>query len=250
MSRNIAFLFVCALLFSTIPMMAQSNNEAKKLFNEGNGMLKAGNFEGAIEKYNAALKLEKHEFYYYQRGLALKKARKMDEATASFQAAVETNPKWATGHFALAGAHFSAGAYDKAIAGYERALKENPTHGPSKKGLAAAQTAQAQVQLGQGEIAGAIGLCEKAITNDEKYDKAYVILAQAQNKNGKYDEAIKAATTAIKLIKSPQKGAAYFELGLAYRNQGNTTKAKEAFTNAKKDPTYARSADYELKMLK
>ncbi len=250
MSRNIAFLFVSVLLLSAVPMMAQSNNEAKKLFNEGNGLLKAGNFEGAIEKYNAALKLEKHEFFYYQRGLAQKKARKADEALASFQAAVETNPKWATGYVALAGAHFSAGAYDKAIADYENALKENPTFGPAKKGLSAAQTAQAQWQLSQGEISGAIALCEKAIANDDKYDKAYLILAQAQNKNGKYDEAIKAAANAIKHIKSPQKGAAYFEMGLAYRNQGNTTKAKEAFTNAKKDPSYARNADYELKMLK
>ncbi|MFA6234482.1 MAG: tetratricopeptide repeat protein, partial [Bacteroidota bacterium] len=89
-----------------------------------------------------------------------------------------------------------------------------------------------------------------AITNDDKYDKAYLVLAMAQNKNGKYDEAIKAAQSAIKHIKSPQKGAAYFEMGLAYRNLGNMTKAKEAFTSAKKDPSYARNADYELKMLK
>lgn len=250
MLKKFAFLSVLALLLFASPSTAQSNNDAKKLFNEGNALLQSGDFEGAINKYNAALKIEKHEFYYYQRGLAQKKARKMDDAVASFQAAVETNPKWAVGYAALAGAEFSAGKYDKAITQYEAALKENPTLGPAKKGLAAAQTAQAQTLLGQGEIGGAIALCEKAITNDDKYDKAYLVLAMAQNKNGKYDEAIKAAQSAIKHIKSPQKGAAYFEMGLAYRNLGNMTKAKDAFTSAKKDPAYARNADYELKMLK
>ncbi|MBE0643074.1 MAG: tetratricopeptide repeat protein [Bacteroidetes bacterium] len=250
MLKNIAFLSVLALLLLATPSMAQSNNDAKKLFNDGNALLKSGDFEGAISKYNAALKIEKHEFFYYQRGLAQKKARKMDEALASFQAAVETNPKWAVGYVALAGAYFVNQEYDKAIAEYEKALKENPTLGQAKKGLAAAQTAQAQTLLGQGEILGAIALCDKAIANDEKYDKAYLILSQAQNKNGKYDDAIKAAQNAIKFIKTPQKGAAYFEMGLAYRNLGNIAKAKEAFTNAKKDPGYARNADYELKMLK
>ncbi|MDX9758936.1 MAG: tetratricopeptide repeat protein [Bacteroidota bacterium] len=250
MLRKAAFLSLIAIVLWTLPTMAQTNNEAKKLFNEGNAMLKAGDFEGAIGKYNAALKIEKHEYFYYQRGLAEKKARKLNEALASFQAAVDANPKWAVGYVALAGAHFSTGDYDKAIADYEKALKENPTLGQAKKGLATAQTAQAQALLGKGDINGAIELCQRAITHDEKYDKAYLLLAQAQNKSGNYDAAIKSAQTAIKLIKSPQKGAAYFELGLAYRNLGNTAKAKEAFTNAKKDPSYARNADYELKMLK
>ncbi|MBR9977579.1 MAG: hypothetical protein KFH87_05775, partial [Bacteroidetes bacterium] len=59
-----------------------------------------------------------------------------------------------------------------------------------------------------------------------------------------------AAQNAIRHTTSRRKGAAYFELGLAYRNLGNTAKAKEAFTNAKKDPSYARNAAYELDMLK
>ena len=249
MPRNVALLSVLVFLFTAMPSFAQSNNDAKKLFNEGNAMLKAGNFEGAIENYDAALKIEKHEYFHYQRGLALKTARKMDEALAAFEAAVAFNPKWAEGHFALAGAHFGKGDYTKAIESYEAALKEKPTLGPAKKGLAAAQTAQAQTLLGQGQVGDAIALCQKAIANDEKYDKAYLILAQAHNKNGAYNEAITAAQNAIKYTKG-SKGAAHFEMGLAYRNQGNTAKAKEAFTNAKKDPSYARNADYELKMLK
>lgn len=250
MLKKYFFLSALALLLTSFQLSAQSNDEAKKLFNEGNAMLKAGDYNGAIDKFDAALKLEKHEFYYYQRGLAQKRARKSDESLASFQSAVKMNPDWAIGYVALAGAHFGAGDYTKAIQNYQTALKQNPTLGPAKKGLAAAQTASAQTILGAGDISKAIELCSSAIEHDDKYDKAYLILAQAHNKNGDYDAAIKAAQNAIRLMKSSKKGAAYFELGLAYRNLGNTAKAKEAFTNAKKDPSYARNAAYELDMLK
>lgn len=250
MLKKILFLSILTLVVFATNAFAQSNNEAKKLFNEGNALLKSGDFEGAIVKYDAALKLEKHEFYYYQKGLAQKKARKTDEALESFKSAVKTNPEWAIGYFALAGGYFTAGEYQLAIENYEAALKKNPTLGQAKKGLAAAQTARAQQMLTEGESGKAAALAASAVENDEKYDKAYVIMAQAYNKDGRYDDAIKAAQNAIKYDKSPRKGAAYFELGLAYRNLGNTGKAREAFTNAKKDPSYARNADYELKMLK
>jgi tetratricopeptide (TPR) repeat protein len=250
MLKKITFLSILTLVLLSTAAVAQSNNDAKKLFNEGNALLKSGDFEGAIVKYNGALKLEKHEYYYYQKGLAQKKARKTDDALESFKSAVATNPKWAIGYVALAGAYFANGDYQAALDNYETALKENPTLGPAKKGLAAAQTARAQQMLTEGEGAKAAALALSAVENDEKYDKAYVILAQAYNKDGKYNEAIAAAQNAIKYNKSPRKGAAYFELGLAYRNLGNTAKAKDAFTNAKKDPSYARNADYELKMLK
>jgi len=249
MLKKCIFLAALSIALLSSAALAQSNNDAKKLFNEGNALLKSGNFEGAIEKYDAALKLEKHEFYYYQRGLAYKKSRNLDAALKSFESAVKTNPEWAIGYVALAGAHFSNGDYQQAIENYETALKQNPTLGPAKKGLAAAQTARAQQLLTQGETRGAIELCKGAIKNNDAYDKAYVILAQAYNKESMYNEAVKAAQDAIKHGKSARNGAAYFELGLAYRNLGSTAKAKEAFTNAKKDPSYARNAAYELDML-
>ncbi|HOJ03567.1 MAG TPA: tetratricopeptide repeat protein [Bacteroidota bacterium] len=246
--KSLFILFLFASL-SLSTAFAQSNNEAKKLFNEGNALLKSGDFEGAIGKYNAAIKIEKHEFYFYQRGLAEKKARKVDESIASFEEAIKLNPKFAAGYVALAGSQFGKGDYQAAIDNYEKGLKENPTLGPAKKGLAAAQAARAADQIKNGDVSGAIEMAKKAIEHDPKFDKAHIILAQAYNKDGKYDAAVKSAEEALKLIKGP-KGAAYFEMGLAYRNMGNMAKAKDAFTNAKKDPAYARNADYELKMLK
>ncbi len=249
MFKNFLSFLLLAILFAASPVLAQSNNDAKKLFNEGNALLKAGDFDGAIGKYNAAIKIEKHEYYFYQRGLAEKKSRKVDESIISFDEALKINPKFAAGYVALAGSRFSKNEYAKAIENYEKAIKENPTLGQAKKGLAAAQVARASELVADGDMPGALMLTKSALEHDPKFDKAYIIMAQAYNKDGKYNEAISAASEALKLIKGP-KGAAYFEMGLAFRNLGNSAKAKDAFTNAKKDPTYARNADYELQMLK
>jgi len=242
------FLPIFLLSFSAIAF-AQSNTEAKKLFNDGNALLKSGDYDGAIQKYNAALKLEKHEFFYYQRGLAERRARKVDASILSFEEALKLNPKFAAGYFALGSSYFTKNDFEKAIENYELALKENPTLGQAKKGLAAAQSARANDLVNAGDISGAIALTKKAIENDPQFDKAYLVMAQAYNRDGKYNDAITAATEALRFMKGP-KGAAHFEMGLAYRNLGNTAKARESFNNAKKDPSYARNADYELKMLR
>ncbi len=243
--RNILILTI----FFALTAVAQQNNDAKKLYNEGNAKLKAGDFAGAITKYEEALKLEKHEFFYYQLGLAHRKSRSEDQAIKAFQNAVSVNPKFAAGYNALGGGYFAMKQYDKSLEHYEKALAENPTLGPAKKGLAASQAALAAELVNKGETTKVIDLTKKAIENDPSLAQAYVIMAQAYNKDGKLSEAIQAAESAIKTMKTARKGAAYFELGIAHRNSGNMTKAKEAFLEAKKDPTYARNADYELKQL-
>ncbi len=229
---------------------AQSNNEAKKLYNEGNKLLKSGDFAGAIAQYDAALKLENHEFFWYQKGLALRNTKKEADAVEAFKKSVETNPKFAPGYNALAGGYFALKNYDKAIENYEKALAEKPTLGQAKVGLGAAQTAKAAAMVNSGDSKNAIALAQSAIGHDPKSMQAHIVLAQAFNKESKYGEAIKAGEAALKVSKGPGKGAAWFEIGLAYRNQGNMGEAKKAFLEAKKDPQYARNAEYEIKQMK
>ncbi len=240
-------LFVCALLLSH-SMSAQENNEAKKLYNQGNAKMKSGDFAGALQMYDKALALEKHHFYFYQKGLALRKAGKEQDAIEAFKAAVELSPKFAPAYNALGSGYFAVKKYDDAIANYERALKENPALGPAKKGLASAQAAKANDLTNAGQVEEAIALAQKSIEADPNYATAYLILAKSYNKTGKYNDAITAGDNALKRMKT-SKGAAYFEIGLAYRNLGNMAEAKKAFLEAKKDPTYSRNADYELKQM-
>ena len=60
------------------------NPEAGKLYNKGNSLLKAGNYNGAIENYDKALAIEKDYRTYYQKGVAQKKTRDLENAQSSF----------------------------------------------------------------------------------------------------------------------------------------------------------------------
>ena len=68
MTRNSLFLSVLIFLSISIFGIAQEMKpEAGKLYNEGNALLKEGNVNEAINKYDAALQIEKDYRIYYQK---------------------------------------------------------------------------------------------------------------------------------------------------------------------------------------
>jgi tetratricopeptide (TPR) repeat protein len=237
------------LIALAVPVRAQQSSEGKRLFDDGNTHFKSGDYRGAIVRFDSALAVERHEFYFYQRGLAQRKLDRIPEAIASFDSAVAMNPRFAAGYNALGTVHSATGAWEKAIGNFRKALEANPQLGPAKSGLAAAQVGWAAELAGRGDTHSAIELAQKALTSDPDRADAWCVIARACNTEGRHADAIKAAQKAVDLIKTAQKGEAWFEMGIAYRNLGNTDKAREAFLAAKRDPNYTRNAEMELKQL-
>ena len=85
MKKLTAFVFSFLLILVSNSLAQDMSPEAGKLYNEANSMLKAGNYNGAIEKYDKALEKEKHHKIFYQRGVALKKTRDLEDAKLSFE---------------------------------------------------------------------------------------------------------------------------------------------------------------------
>ena len=90
---------------------------------------------------------------------------------------------------------------------------------------------------------------KKAVSNSN-YDAAYLALAKIYSETGSYDNCIDAAQNALKYRKSVGKGGPYYYMGIAFKNKGDLSKAKDMFTQARTDATYRRTADYELTALK
>jgi len=96
---------------------------------------------------------------------------------------------------------------------------------------------------------------EKAVTYLAKsvemnnYDAAYLSLAKLYSELGEYDKTIDAAGKALKYRNGISKGGPYYYMGVAYKNKGDNTKAKEMFNQAKNDPTYKKLVEYELSLL-
>lgn len=240
------------LIMLTPQISAQDMNpEAGKLFNEGNAKLKAGNYTGAVNDYNEALKIEKDYRIFYQKGIALKKAGKLDDAKAALEETVKANKDFEGGYNALGGVYFSMGDMNSAIKNFEKVLSladNAKIKNAVQKNLALAYTKLGSSAITDGNTDKGIEYLKKAVENNN-YDAAYLALAKVYTEVGKWDEAIDAGNKALKYKNSIGKGGPYYYMGVAYKNKGDDAKAKEMFNEAKSDATYKKLVEYELTLL-
>ncbi len=151
--KRLSHVFYCLFLivmFVGAAVAQEMKPEAGKLYNEGNKLLKAGNYKGAIDSYNKALDIEKDYRTYYQKGVALKKSGDLDEAMNSFEEVIKAKPDFDAGYNALGGVYFSKGNYQKAIDNFEKVVettKNNSVKNAVKKNLSLAYA-----KLGNDEI--------------------------------------------------------------------------------------------------
>jgi len=249
--KALLFIFLFVSIGSVSMIAQEMDPEAGKLYNEGNKLLKAGNYDGALQQYNQALNIEKDYRIYYQRGIALKNLGNLEEAKNSFEECLKLKSDFEGGYNALGGVFFSMGNYQAAINNFEKVLefsKNNSVKNKVKKNLSLAYTKL-------GAEAESNGNSESAIQNYKKgaeinnYDAAYLSLAKLYTDLGNWDAAIDAAENALKYRSSISKGGPYYYMGLAYKGKGDSAKAKEMFTQARSDATYRKTAEYELSLL-
>ena len=251
--KKLAVISSCIfVLFLMGNVFAQDMNpDAGKLYNEGNSMLKAGNYNGAIENYNKALEIEKDYRIFYQRGVAQKKARNLSDAKVSFEECIKLNGSFSGAYNALGGVYFQMGNYLEAINNFEKVLtltnKAN-VQKKVKKNLSLAYTKLGNQELTNGNADKGIEYLEKAVAN-YNYDAAYLSLAKIYSEIGQWDKSISASENALKYRSKITKGGPYYYMGVSYKGKGNTEKAIEMFKKAKTDKTYKKTAEYELSLL-
>jgi len=249
---SVSYCVLIFFLFVATSFAQDMKPDAAKLYNSGNKMLKSGDYQGAIVDYNKALAIEQDYRIYYQKGLALKKSRKYEDAKNAFESCVKQKPDFEYGYNALGGVYFSLGNYEAAATNFEKILTMTNSNGVKSKvksNLALAYTKLGTSAISDGNSSRGIDYLEKAVSNSN-YDAAYLALAKVYYETGKYDNSISAAEKALKYRSSVGTGGPYYYMGLAYKSKGNIEKAKEMFTRARSDATYRKTADYELASLK
>ena len=246
----ILLFFTMALTFASFAQ--DMNPDAGKLYNEGNSQLKAGNYNGAIDNYDKALEIEKDYRIYYQKGVAQKKVRDLNGSKASFEECVKLKNDFAAGYNALGGVFFSMGNYQEAINKFEKVLTLTNNASVTKKvkkNLSLAYTKLGNEAVSNGNSQKGIEYLNKAVENDN-YDAAYLSLAKLYSELGEWDKSISASEKALKYKSKITIGGPYYYMGVSYKGKGDTSKATEMFEKAKQDPTYKKTAEYELSLLK
>jgi tetratricopeptide (TPR) repeat protein len=253
MTKNKFFVAIFLLLsFSAVVFSQDMKPDAGKLYNDGNALLKNGDANGAIQKYDAALNIEKDYRIYYQKGVALKKIDKLDDAKTAFEESIKLNKDFEGAYNALGGVYFSMGNYQAAIDNFNKILSSNANNGVKakvKKNISLAYAKLGNDALSGGSAEKGIEYLKKSVENDN-YDAAYLSLAKVYSDLGKWDESIAAAENALKYRSRISKGGAYFYMGISYRGKGDIAKAREMFKQATADPTYKKTAEYELSQTK
>lgn len=254
MKKIISMLGVVLFVF-TITLSAQSaemDPEAAKAYNEGNKLLKAGNFQGAVEKYETALKTSEDYRIYYQKGVTHRKLREYDKAIAAYNSALESNPDFGAAYNALGVVYFLQGDYNKAVDNFSKFAET--TDNAQQKEQANEFIARSYAKLGlEAKSNGNYKQAEDYFTqavNYDNYDAAFLGLAETYVEIGQYEKALEAADKAINNRSSISKGAAYYFKGLAFKGLDQKAKAIENFEIAKTDPQYKATSEYELDILR
>lgn len=226
--------------------------EAGKLYNEGNQKLKSEDYAGAIQSYDQALAVEKDYRIYYQKGIALKKLDKLEDAKNAIEESLKLKPDFETGYNTLGVIYFTMGNYEKTAESFEKVLqitKDANIKTSVEKNLAIAYTKLGSAAMKDGKPESAITYLQKAVEINNS-DAAYLSLAKLYSESGDWDKSISAAENALKYHSTISQGGPYYYMGVAYKGKGDTVKAKEMFNKAKSDATYKKPSEYELSLLK
>ena len=253
--RKVLSYSMVILFFTSIICFAQNNEmdpTAAQFYNEGNKLLKSGNYQGAIGKYSEALKTSEDHRIYYQLGITYKKLRNYEEAEKSFLASVKSDPKFAAGYNGLGGTYFVSGDYNKAIENFKK-FAELSTKA-SYKSSANENISKCYAKLG--ESAKADGKYDQAIEYHKQavsfsnYDASYLALAELYIETSQYDLALEAADKASNFRKSISRGGPFYYKGMAFKGKNEIEKAKENFEAGLKDNQYKSLCKYQLDLMK
>jgi small glutamine-rich tetratricopeptide repeat-containing protein alpha len=113
---------------------------AEGLKAEGNKLLAAKDFKGAVEKYTAAIEADANNAVYYaNRAAAYSQLQQHESAVYDAKKALQVNPNYSKAYSRLGHAEFCLGNYENAVDAYTLGLEKEPNNASIKQSLAAAQ---------------------------------------------------------------------------------------------------------------
>jgi small glutamine-rich tetratricopeptide repeat-containing protein alpha len=122
------------------PAVVKDTSKAEELKKEGNKMLGAKDFQGAIQKYTEAIEIDDtNAVYFANRAAAYSQAGQHDLAADDAKQALHVNPGYSKAYSRLGHAEFCLGNFDEAVDAYKKGLEKEPENANLKQSLAAAE---------------------------------------------------------------------------------------------------------------
>ena len=194
------------------------------LLTQGRILLANGAYEKAVETLQKAVKAGPTSANaYYLLGIAQQSARFPDLAKASFNRALELQPRMASAAGALANLDATTGDYADAFQQADNARKVDPNQ--LSANLAKARTLIAKGDLHQAEV-----VIEELLKQDPSSPAGLSLLVNVYSREGRAREAITRLAALIQ--QHPQTASLHFLLGLAYFSIDNLQQSEGSVRSA------------------
>lgn len=131
--------------------------QANKLKEEGNALMKASQFDAAINKYNEAIKLNREPAYFCNRAAAYCRLEQYDLAIQDCRTALALDPKYSKAYGRMGLALSCQNRYDQAVEAYKKALELEPNQESYKNNLKIAEDKMKEMENAARQSFGAGG---------------------------------------------------------------------------------------------
>jgi tetratricopeptide (TPR) repeat protein len=247
---------------------------AVEVFNTFRSSKQLSDLDEAIEEFNEAAQvsdqydneeLEQKAMgiipqLHYQKSIFLFKANDLAGAEDELTKAIDYNDNYAKAYFQRSVVYkkLNPTDLDGYIALVDEAIDVAEDTGDNRTLRSAKESAHDELlyravkQTENNRLSTAIEMLNQALKYDPESEDVYYRLAEALNKQGKYDDALTHANKALELENGgkSEKAKIYFEIGFAQQGKGNNSAACSAFQNAAfgafKAPA-EHKMEYELK---
>ena len=224
------------------PERKQALAEATR--NVGEAYLAGGNLIAALRELKKAEALYPDDHItQFDLGLTYYYRDRYDQAIEHLQRAIQLKPDYAPAINTLGNTYSAMGQWDKAIEVYEKIIEDafygTPHFALSNMGVA---------YYHKKDYAQAERSFLEALKMNPDFINALAGLGTMYIDQGRYNEAVVKLGRAVR--KDPKVGKLHFELGRAYRGQGDTVQARAEFSKAAElapDTPLAAEAQTELK---
>ena len=198
------------------------------LMHEGNALIRAGQPDAALAKYNEALKFAEAEGdpdVFFNMGIAYKAKGDLDKASAEYKRALELAPEYSEAHNNLGNLLKDQKKFAEAILHFESSIKIFPDNPSTYNNLGT-------VYAMKGDVNKAAVYFAKAVRIQPTYFDARQNLGNAYMLQGRLDAAEKELSEAVKMAKG---GMAYEQQRLAVAKAALGTAKTPAEQNAARD---------------
>ncbi len=179
---------------------------------------------------------------FYTKSILQYKSSNYSESLASLDQAIERNPNYAKAYYqkGIVLKNQESSNFEKALEQFDQAIEVGNKVNDNQMVRKAKQAAHDEL-LYRGSKAieaknykTSVTLLDRALEYETQSADAHYRLAEAYNKQALWDQAISHANKSLELENGgrTEKAKIYFELGTAYKNQGNVEQACGAFKNA------------------